>query len=169
MEDLKNLFLETLNRIKLLSEKPVKFDIFNSFEKKTFLLDGININTSELSKEEIYNIIQDSYRTIADWYDSVKQEYPNIQFDSLPADNIDSDNRLEVYIKFKNLSGKNLNDDRYFAYIINFEDDKLHYLILDETGCKGEYKTNYNKIDKELVMKEILRTFNQYVSSLRIE
>lgn len=167
MEDLKNLFLETLNKTKLLSDKPVKSDIFNSFEKKTFLLDGIN--TSELSKEEIYNIIQDSYKTIADWYDSVKQEYPNIQFDSLPADNIDSDNRLEVSIKFKNLSGKNLNDDRYFVYIINFEDDKLHYLILDETGRKGEYKTNYNKIDKELVMKEILTTFNQYVSSLRIE
>lgn len=167
MEDLKNLFLETLNRIKLLSEKPVKFDIFNSFEKKTFLLDGIN--TSELSKEEIYNIIQDSYKTIADWYDSVKQEYPNIQFSSLPAGNIDGDNRLDVSIKFKNQSGKPLNDDRSFSYVINFEDDKLHYSILDEIRGKGEYKTNCNKIDKELVMKEILTTFNQYVNSLRIE
>lgn len=167
MEDLKNLFLETLNRIKLLSEKPVKFDIFNSFEKKTFLLDGIN--TSELSKEEIYNIIQYSYKTIADWYDSVKQEYPNIQFSSLPAGNIDGDNRLDVSIKFKNQSGKPLNDDRSFSYVINFEDDKLHYSILDETGCKGEYKTNYNKIDKELIMKEILTTFNQYVNCLCIE
>ena len=163
----KNTVLEALKHLEMLNSSGKISNVYLGFEKNNWKFE--NLSKDKIYKKVFETVVQDTFDELEKWKKEIS--LCNIQFNIELAEGDIGNNAIHISLKLNNTDKNCKINEIGFNYYINVLDDFKATAIL-RTNMNKEYHIEFplsKEITKDIVLNEIVETFYDYVSSIKIE
>lgn len=167
IEELKNKFNKTFDVIKEINEcKRISNIIFN-FQKLNN--DFVKLSDDSINANVFEKIIHSSFDELNKWKENISLP-PNMQFNIEKTKEGIGNNTISIIQTLHNTDGNCRTKEIAFNYSINSQHDSLGVEVIAENiNYTITYFPMSKDINKELILKEFVETFYDYVHGIKIE